>query len=47
MSAVSPVLRTSRWLALSCGFVYGSKRVEELRPIRAAERARECGKNFF
>ena len=46
MSAVSPVLRTSRWLALTCGIFYGARRVEELRPIRAAERAREAGEFF-
>lgn len=39
--AVSPVVRTARWVALGYGYLYGVKRHEELLVIRAAERARE------
>ena len=41
--AVSPVVRSARWLALGYGYLYGVKRHEELLVIRAAERAREHG----
>jgi len=41
MSSVSPVLRTCRWIALPVGYWYGTQRNEELKLIRAAERAQE------
>merc|ERR1712035_145837 len=37
----SPLFRTARWVALGAGYLYGQKRLAELRPIRAAERAKE------
>ena len=40
----SPLLRTARWVALGAGYLYGQKRLAELRPIRAAEREKEEGK---
>ena len=42
----SPLLRTSRWVALGFGYMYGQKRLAELGPIRAAERAKEEGQLF-
>ena len=39
----SPLFRTARWVALGAGYLYGQKRLAELRPIRAAEREKEEG----
>ena len=47
MSSVSPVLRTCRWIALPVGYWYGTQRNEELKLIRAAERAQEMGEFYF
>ena len=43
----SPLLRTARWVALGAGYVYGQKRLAELRPIRAAEREKEEGEQSY
>ena len=43
----SPLLRTARWVALGAGYLYGQKRLAELRPIRAAEREKEEGKPSY